>query len=273
MQYYLSRHETPDGPRWARDGRYLPRSFSLSAWLDLPLSTATEVLGLLPTSDDAAGPLLPPIEPQQEAWACGVTYLRSRDARMAETTVVDIYERVYLAERPEIFFKAAGWRVAGHEQPIRVRRDSTWDVPEPELVLVVNRQLEIVGYTAGNDVSSRSIEGENPLYLPQAKMYDGSCSLGPGIVVTGADVAADVPIRLQVARGGGVVFEGESSTAMMKRSLVELVACLGAEMAFPYGAFLMTGTSIVPPESFTLTPGDRVDISVGDLILSNTVTV
>jgi 2-dehydro-3-deoxy-D-arabinonate dehydratase len=154
---------------------------------------------------------------------------------------------------------------------VRVRKDSHWNVPEPELVLVVNSGMEIIGYTAGNDVSSRDIEGENPLYLPQAKVYDGSCSLGPGIVLAHPDEMRDLPIRLRVSRDGATVFEDEVSTSRMKRSFEELAEYLGTELTLPSGALLMTGTGIVPDEEFTLTPGDRVEVSVGELVLENYV--
>jgi 2-dehydro-3-deoxy-D-arabinonate dehydratase len=173
--------------------------------------------------------------------------------------------------RPELFFKATGWRVVGHRHPIRVRSDSRWNVPEPELVLVLNSRIEIVGYTAGNDVSSRDIEGENSLYLPQAKIYDGCCSLGPGIEVGGPDTMRDLSIEMNIIRGGETVFEGDISTSEMKRSFEELAEYLGKELTFPIGAFLMSGTSLVPAEDFDLKPGDRVEISVGEITLSNPV--
>ena len=228
------------------------------------------MMSLLRGSDRANGPLLAPCDEGHEVWASGVTYLRSRQERESESTVADVYSRVYEAERPEIFYKTAGWRVAGHGDAIRVRRDSSWNVPEPELTLVVNRFGEIVGYTAGNDVSSRSIEGENPLYLPQAKSYDGSCAIGPAIVLTDHSLS-DIRISLEILRGGDRVFQDETSTAMMRRSMEELVSFLFREMSFPSGVFLMTGTGIVPPQPFTLLPGDEVNIHVGDLLLSNVV--
>lgn len=269
---YLTRHRTDDGPRWALAGRFLPRELTLGVLLELPAEVLPNVLQALPAGELVGdAPLLAPVEPQHEVWAAGVTYLRSREARMAESTVADIYQRVYDAERVEIFLTAVGWRVVGDGQPVRIRRDSTWDVPEPELVLVLNSSMEIVGYCAGNDVSSRSIEGDNPLYLPQAKVYDGSCALGPGIVLAGPEAQRDLPITLQVSRGGRTAFAGETSTARMKRSLEELARCLGAELSFPSGVFLMTGTGIVPPEDFTLQPGDVVRITVGDLTLTNEV--
>ena len=224
------------------------------------------------TGEAADGPLLAPVEDGQEVWAAGVTYRISREARMFESAEADIYAKVYDAVRPELFFKATGWRVAGHGQQIRVRKDSHWNVPEPELVLVVNSGMEIVGYTAGNDVSSRDIEGENSLYLPQAKIYDGCCSLGPGVALGGPDAMRDLPIRMSVSRGGEAVFDGEISTSEMKRPFEELAEYLGMELSFPGGAFLMTGTSLVPPDDFDLAPGDRVEISVGNLVLENDVT-
>src|SRR5918993_734299 len=219
----------------------------------------------------AEGPLLPPIEPEHEVWASGVTYLRSREARELESTDADAYERVYDAERPELFFKAPGWRVVGPADRVRIREDSHWNVPEPELVLVINSGMEIVGYTAGNDVSSRDIEGENTLYLPQAKVYDGACSLGPGIVISDPDSMLDLRITMSIRRGDAILFEDDINTSQMKRSPEELAAYLGKELAFPGGAFLMTGTGIVPEDDFTLVPGDLVGISVGDLVLENEV--
>jgi 2-dehydro-3-deoxy-D-arabinonate dehydratase len=268
---YLSRHETADGPRWALDGLLLPRRFDLRMLLEL---AEASVAGFLRSSVEAAtapGKLLPPIEPTQEVWAAGVTYLRSREAREAESTVKDVYARVYEAARPELFFKSLGWRVVGHEMPIRVREDSRWNVPEPELVLVVNARGEIVGYCAGNDVSSRDIEGENPLYLPQAKVYDGSCALGPSIVLGTRERLKDLVVRLLVQRAGRAVFEGETHTSQIQRSFEELVAYLGRELSLPEGAFLMTGTGIVPPQDFSLEPGDRVRVTVGLLTLENEV--
>jgi 2-dehydro-3-deoxy-D-arabinonate dehydratase len=211
------------------------------------------------------------VEPAHEVWASGVTYLQSRDAREMESADADAYERVYVADRPELFFKAPGWRVVGHGDRVRVREDSRWNVPEPELVAVVNSGMEVVGYTAGNDVSSRDIEGENPLYLPQAKVYDGSCSLGPGIVLLGPDSMLEVRISMEIRRAGETIFEDEVDTSQMRRSPEELAGYLGKELAFPLGALLMTGTGIVPEDEFTLEEGDVVSISVGDLFLENEV--
>ena len=269
---YLSRHRTAGGPRWALDGCHLPEDFTLVRLLEGPASEARATLEGLATGGAARDSLLPPVEPYQEVWASGVTYEKSREAREHESADADAYARVYDAKRPELFFKAHGWRAVGHGDAVRVRRDSGWNVPEPELVLVLNSRMEIVGFTAGNDVSSRDIEGENPLYLPQAKVYDGSCSLGPGIVLAGPEGMRDLPIRLRIFRDGGAVFVGEVSTSRMKRSFEELAQYLGKDLTLPSGAFLMTGTGIVPEEEFTLTPGDRVEVSVGELVLENDVT-
>ncbi|MEZ4607922.1 MAG: fumarylacetoacetate hydrolase family protein [Deinococcales bacterium] len=228
------------------------------------------LLASLTTTEPAgSAAYLAPIDPYQELWACGVTYLRSRDARKAESEVADVYERVYTAQRPEIFFKALGWRIKGHQQAVRIRQDSHWNVPEPELTLVVNATGEIVGYTLGNDMSSRSIEGENPLYLPQAKSYDGSAALGPAIILS--DQLEAIPLSLEISRQGKRVFSGETSTAQMKRSFEELVRYLGLELTFPKGVLLMTGTGLVPGEDFSLAPGDKVHIRGGGLELLNTI--
>ena len=268
---YLTRHQTDDGPRWAADGRFLPSRYVLGLLLALPAEKIAAAVAGLQSDETADGPLLPPLEADQEVWASGVTYLRSRDARQTESDVGDVYERVYDAERPEIFLKATGWRVVGPDGPIRVRRDSGWNVPEPELTLVINQQGTIVGYCAGNDVSSREIEGANPLYLPQAKLYNGSCALGPGIRLAGAEEMKSLAVGLEIFRGGGSVFQGETDIGQMKRSLTELADCLYDELDFPQGVFLMTGTGIVPPDEFSLQPGDVVHISVGDLKIENEV--
>lgn len=269
---YLTRHHTSDGPRWAVDGQWLPADFRLNLLLQLPQAAITSFVQAILTEGPASGDLLPPVESAHEVWACGVTYLRSREAREAESEVRDVYQKVYHADRPELFFKSVGWRVVGHGTPIRIRKDSHWNVPEPELTLVINSDGEIVGYSVGDDVSSRDIEGENPLYLPQAKMYNGACAVGPGILLTDADTLRDLPVHLEIERDGAVVFEGDTSIAQMKRSLEELVHYLTLEMDFPNGALLMTGTGIVPTEAFSLTVGDTVNITIGDLTLSNPVT-
>jgi 2-dehydro-3-deoxy-D-arabinonate dehydratase len=268
---YLTRHLSADGPRWALDGIFLPPAFTLDLLLQVPRDGVAGFLQSLPRAGAAHGPWLPPLEAGHEVWAAGVTYLRSREARETESSVKDIYTRVYEAERPELFFKAVGWRVVGHGMPIRLRRDSRWNVPEPEVTLVVNSGLEIVGFCAGNDVSSRDIEGENPLYLPQAKVYRGSCALGPGISVGDVERLGDLPVHIDVSRGGRTIFSGETRTAHMKRSPDELVSCLARELDFPRGVFLMTGTGIVPPDDFSLVAGDLVRITTGPLTLENTV--
>ena len=211
----------------------------------------------------------------QEVWAAGVTYTRSRAARVDESAATgggSFYDRVYDAERPELFFKAAPWRVRGPGDAIRMRRDATWSVPEPEIALCINARGDIVGYTIGNDVSSRDIEGENPLYLPQAKIYDGSCALGPALFVSDAPLPPDTPIRLAVSRRGTMVVEGQTTFAQMRRSPKELVEFLFRETTFPAGCVLLTGTGIVPPDDFTLEAGDEARIEVPPIgSLSNTV--
>jgi 2-dehydro-3-deoxy-D-arabinonate dehydratase len=268
---YLTRHQTPQGSQWAVDGQFLPKHLNLKLLLELPQNTLSDFLQVTPTSGPTQGKLLPPLEATHEVWACGVTYLRSRQARQAEAQTKDIYEKVYQAERPELFFKSIGWRVVSHAMPIRIRRDSHWNVPEPELTLVINRHGEIVGYCVGNDVSSRDIEGENPLYLPQAKMYNGACALGPGICLATAEQVRDLPIQVAISRNGETVFQGETRSSQIKRSLAELTAYLTREMDFPYGVFLMTGTGIVPAEDFSLQVGDMVRIEIDALVLENRV--
>jgi 2-dehydro-3-deoxy-D-arabinonate dehydratase len=207
--------------------------------------------------------LAAPID-QQEVWAAGVTYKRSQEARERESVgAAKFYDLVYSAQRPELFFKAPAYRVRGPGQTIRVRADSRWSVPEPELALVISPRLKLVGFTIGNDVSARDIEGDNPLYLPQAKFYDQSCSLGPVITLAG-DLPAlpQVTIRLAIERGGKQVFEGTTTLDRMKRSFDELIAWLGKETTFPHGAVLLTGTGVVPPDDFTLMKEDTVHIDV-----------
>jgi 2-dehydro-3-deoxy-D-arabinonate dehydratase len=215
-------------------------------------------------ADFASARLEAPIG-NQEVWAAGVTYFRSRSARMAESKDTgggDFYDRVYTAERPELFFKATASRVAGPGSNVRIRVDAKWSVPEPELTLLINPRGQIIGYTAGNDMSSRDIEGENPLYLPQAKVYDRSCALGPCILVSSDPLPATTPIRIEISRGGSAAFSGATTLAELKRKPVDLAAYLFRENTFPFGAFLMTGTGIVPPDDFTLAPGDKVRITI-----------
>jgi 2-dehydro-3-deoxy-D-arabinonate dehydratase len=237
----------PDPVAWLRG--QMPRWLPLSALRDLERT-----------------PWLPPVG-SQEIWAAGVTYFRSRTARMEEAEAAggDIfYDKVYDAARPELFFKATPARARGHLAPIRIREDSTWDVPEPELTLAINAAGQVFGYTIGNDVSSRSIEGENPLYLPQAKVYRGSCALGPALVV-GDAVTPDTRIRLLIHRDGAAVFTGETTVSQIKRGFDELAGFLFRENEFPVGAYLLTGTGIVPDHPFTLAHGDRVSIAIDGL--------
>jgi 2-dehydro-3-deoxy-D-arabinonate dehydratase len=208
--------------------------------------------------------LLPPIG-TQEVWAAGVTYLRSKVARMEESKEAgggSFYDRVYAADRPELFFKATPHRVVGPGQPVRLRGDSKWNVPEPELALLVSPRGKIIGYTIGNDMSSRDIEGENPLYLPQAKVYDGCCALGPCVLLTDQELPRETPIELEIRRGGAVAFSGKTSLAQMKRQFQELVDWLFRDNSFPAGVYLLTGTGVVPPDSFTLQSGDEVRITI-----------
>lgn len=225
------------------------------------------VAGLLDKSSPKLGLadviLLAPIE-QQEVWAAGVTYKRSQEARERESVgAARFYDMVYTAPRPELFFKATPHRVAGPGESVRIRADSKWNVPEPELALVISPRMEIVGYTVGNDMSSRDIEGENPLYLPQAKVYDGACALGPVVLLAGhLPPPEQTTIRLSIARSGATVFEGTTTVAAMARSFADLVSWLGRENSFPDGVILLTGTGIVPADDFTLLPGDNVSIDV-----------
>lgn len=208
--------------------------------------------------------LLPPIS-HQEIWASGVTYMRSREARMEESKDAgggDFYARVYDADRPELFFKATASRTVGSGEPVRIRKDSKWNVPEPELTLFICSAGSIEGYTVGNDMSSRDIEGENPLYLPQAKSYDGSAAIGPCLYVPEQPIHPDAMISIEIIRGGSAEFKGEISINRMKRKHTELVGFLFRETSFPFGTYLMTGTGVVPPDSFTLASGDEIRITI-----------
>lgn len=219
--------------------------------------------------------LLAPVE-RQEVWAAGVTYLRSKTARMEESDFsATAYDRVYDAARPEIFFKSEGEKVVGPGEPVGIRADATWNVPEPELALVLNTRGELVGYTAGNDMSSRDIEGENLLYLPQAKVYQASCALGPFITVGVTEKEArEWTIGIRIERGGVDVFEGETQVSKIKRGFDELVGWLRRSQEFPRGAVLLTGTGVVPPNEFTLAAGDAVHIHISGIGgLSNPVAV
>jgi 2-dehydro-3-deoxy-D-arabinonate dehydratase len=235
-----------------------------------------EVLSTLTNDEEdfwlSKGSLLPPIG-KQEIWAAGVTYLQSRNARMEESeTAASLYDLVYDAERPELFFKATPQRVSGHDQELYIRKDSSWNVPEPELTLFISSSGEIQGYTIGNDMSSRSIEGENALYLPQAKIYEKCAGLGPCIYVTAAPFSGESAIKMNIKRKGQVVFTGAITVSQMKRSLTELAGFLFRECDFPNGVFLMTGTCLVPPNDFTLNIGDVVEISIDGIgTLINTI--
>lgn len=266
---FLHRSEVPRLGVWADDG---VRPFDPAR---LGIGSLAEVLATAdPAAVVAACPLgkpipvaevrpLAPID-RQEVWAAGVTYLRSREAREAESeSAASFYDKVYKADRPELFLKATPGRVSGPGQPIRARRDSRWSVPEPELALVVAPDGRITGYTIGNDVSARDIEGENPLYLPQAKIYRGACALGPAVTLAAAlPPREQVTIRLTVTRRGAAVFDGSTTLDRMARDLDELVGWLVRETDFPDGAILLTGTGVVPPDDFTLKPGDLVAIEV-----------
>jgi 2-dehydro-3-deoxy-D-arabinonate dehydratase len=248
---------------------------SLAELLALPLADARSLVASVtdwqPTGDHAQ--LLPPVD-RQEVWAAGVTYLRSRDGRAEESAHAAMYDLVYDSERPEVFFKATPERVVPPGAPVGIRADSGWDVPEPEIGLVVNSRAEVFGYVAGNDMSSRSIEGENPLYLPQAKVYTRSCALGPGIVPAWERTDGPVRIAMQIERDGQVVFEGSASTGDMQRSFPELVEWLFRAIDFPAGVVLLTGTGVVPGSDFTLREGDRIVVDVSEVgVLSNPVTV
>jgi 2-dehydro-3-deoxy-D-arabinonate dehydratase len=211
----------------------------------------------------------------QELWACGVTYLRSKVGRQEESKSsggADFYAKVYEAERPEVFFKSTPHRIVGHKAKVSIRKDSTWDVPEPELTLVVTSSGKIVGYTIGNDMSSRSIEGENPLYLPQAKTYDGCAAVGPCIYVADKPIDSNTMISLEIVRNDQKIFEGTVGIDQMKRKPEELVSFVYRECSFPNGCLIMTGTGIVPGSDLTLQSGDEIKISIDHIgILINTV--
>ena len=257
---------TKQGALIEKDGSFYPYAegnwSQLLASPDL-LSIAREATKKASTAFDPQALLAPVTD--QEVWAAGVTYFRSRDARIAESKEAgggSFYDRVYAAERPELFFKAAGWRVVGHGDAVRVRADAKWSVPEPELALVVNPSGSIIGYTIGNDMSSRDIEGENPLYLPQAKVYDGSCALGPGILLAEESIPKTTGIAIAIEREGATVFSGNTTLAELKREPKQLVEYLFRDQSFPHGVVLLTGTGIVPSDDFTLRQSDLIRITI-----------
>jgi 2-dehydro-3-deoxy-D-arabinonate dehydratase len=255
--------------QWAWD-TFINRS-GLHQHILADLQTGTQHTDLQQLVNEAGAPVI-----SQEVWASGVTYLRSREARMQESKDAgggDFYAKVYNAERPELFFKSAPYRVVGHNQNVRIRKDSQWNVPEPELTLFICSEGTIEGYTVGNDMSSRDIEGENPLYLPQAKSYDGAAALGPCLYVPESPVSEDTLIQIQINRGQATIFQDEIRINRMKRKHQELVDYLTREMSFPSGVYLMTGTGIVPPDNFTLNTGDVVSITIEHIgTLTNTVS-
>jgi 2-dehydro-3-deoxy-D-arabinonate dehydratase len=234
---------------------------------DLHGFLATIVAHGKPAEEEALSSLEAPIE-HQEVWASGVTYYRSRSARIEESKDAgggDFYDRVYSAERPELFFKAVAHKVAGPNSQVRIRADARWSVPEPELTLAVNPRGEIIGYTIGNDMSSRDIEGANPLYLPQAKVYDRSCALGPGILIQKEPMPANTEIAMEILRAASTQFSATIRLSEMKRDPRTLVEYLYRDQSFPHGCFLLTGTGIVPPDTFTLQRGDEIRISISGI--------
>jgi 2-dehydro-3-deoxy-D-arabinonate dehydratase len=246
--------DTELDPLFSRDDLY---AHLLRAIPSLPTASA-------PSADT---PLLPPIG-TQEVWAAGVTYFRSRSARMEESKDAgggSFYDRVYSAERPELFFKSTASRVVGHLGKVAIRSDAKWSVPEPELTLLCSTSGKITGYTVGNDMSSRDIEGENPLYLPQAKVYHRSCALGPAILVTEQPLPRSTAITLEILRGHATVFIGNTTLAQLKRDPQTLVDYLFRDNVFPTGAFLLTGTGIVPPDNFTLHPNDEIRVHIDQI--------
>jgi 2-dehydro-3-deoxy-D-arabinonate dehydratase len=235
----------------------------LEEWLLSAMSTERPLGKPLNIEHEALAPLV-----SQEIWAAGVTYYRSRDARMEEAKKAgggSFYDRVYEAARPELFYKGNASRAVGHNQAVRIREDSKWNVPEPELTLVINSHGTIVGYTIGNDMSSRDIEGENPLYLPQAKVYNQSAAVGPGVLLTSTPLSRDTAISLRIERAGKTVFTGDTKLDQLKRDPKELVEYLFRDNGFPHGCLLMTGTGIVPDSPFTLEPGDAISISIAGI--------
>jgi 2-dehydro-3-deoxy-D-arabinonate dehydratase len=259
-------YRTARGPVLEHDGAFVRLAEEWDALVNHPslLDHLISAAARGPRTSAVDEPLLAPAA-GQEVWGSGVTYDRSRSARLEESEAAggaSFYDRVYEAQRPELFFKCAAWRLSGPEQPVRVRRDSRWSVPEPELALCVNARGEIVGYTIGDDLSARDIEAENPLYLPQAKIWDGACALGPALLVREEPLPPETTIALRVLRAGAVAFEGGTTLARMRRPLDQLVAYLYRETSFPLGCVLLTGTGIVPEAEFALRAGDEIEIAV-----------
>lgn len=262
-------YRTRSGPVLESEGNFY--SIPSSSWDELVTSDDLEArlhamarTGAPLKSELQESEILPPIG-TQEVWAAGVTYFRSRDARMEESKAAgggDFYDRVYSAERPELFFKATPGRVVGPQGQVAIRRDASWSVPEPELVLLISPTGKILGYTIGNDMSSRDIEGENPLYLPQAKVYHRSCALGPGILISSSPLQRSTEIRMEIRRAGAIAFSGSVTLGAIKREFTSLAEYLYRDNFFPAGSFLFTGTGIVPPDSFTLAVGDEIRISI-----------
>ena len=259
-----------------RGGRFHDiRPLKLDELLRFPLAEMRTILGDGDFREVAPEfvEIVAPVE-SQEVWAAGVTYLRSREARLQETSQKTIYEHVYESDRPELFFKAAGRRVVRDGGEVGVREDSTWDVPEPELAVLVNAHAEVVAYSCGNDMSSRSIEGENPLFLPQAKIYDRSCSIGPAAVLAWDVDVSRAAITMRIERDGAPVFSGRANVADMTRDPAKLAGVLGSAYTLPHGAWLLTGASLVPPQPYTAKPGDRIHIAIDGLgELNNTVSL
>ena len=262
----IVRYAGPDGIRIGIQDETGTRALpvpSIAELLALPLDQLRLALAAADGPAVSVPRLLPPVDGLTEVWACGVTYERSSAARQEESDVADVYARVYEAERPELFFKSPAWRVCGDGEPIGIRPDSAISVPEPELALVCNAFAQIIGVTICDDVSSRSIEGQNPLYLPQAKIYAGACALGPGITpVWELDDIGALAITVSVRRDGSVAWSGKTSTAQLHRDLAELVEYLFRSASFPHGVVLSTGTGLVPELSFTLAAGDEVEVGI-----------
>jgi 2-dehydro-3-deoxy-D-arabinonate dehydratase len=271
-------YRTADALFIERDGKaYRLDETSLDTLIahdDLHRHLSAHIAKSSPTNDLAHAKLEAPVG-NQEVWASGVTYYSSRRARIAESKDAgggDFYDRVYTAERPELFFKAVAHKVAGPDSHVKIRRDATWSVPEPELTLVINPRGQIIGYTVGNDMSSRDIEGTNPLYLPQAKVYDRSCALGPGLLIRDEPMPSSTQIKLDILRSNQITFSATTTLAELKRDPSILVEYLFRDHTFPYGCFLLTGTGIVPPDSFTLSSKDEIRITIDGIgTLINTV--